>query len=75
MDDAAYCFLETSLSEDYLTLIDAFPDGVTAGETFSFYVSYIRNPISASAVGLTLTTYSGIAEKTEDEVIFTGLID
>jgi len=31
VDAAAKCLLETTLKEDYLTLINAFPNGVKAG--------------------------------------------
>lgn len=66
---------EITAKTDYLTLIDAFPNGCPAGQSFSFYVSYLRNPISMSAVPFTILTYSGIESIAEGEVTFTGLID
>jgi hypothetical protein len=69
------CTAEITEMTDYLTLIDAFPNGYPAGQSFSFYVSYLRNPISMSAVPFTILTYSGIQSNVGGEINFTGLID
>jgi hypothetical protein len=69
------CTAEITAKTDYLTLTDAFPNGYPAGQSFSFYVSYLRNPISMSSVPFTVLTYSGIESIVEGEISFKGLID
>jgi hypothetical protein len=50
--------------------------GVPAGSTFSFIVNRVRNPLSISAIEMTLTTWTSIIfENPGLSVSFRGLID
>lgn len=50
--------------------------GRDAGDTFSFYVAGLRNPISQSPVNVRVLTFSSVLEVVDDgEHIFRGEID
>jgi len=72
---SANCKLLLGKSNDSLTLLNAFPDGQPAGQTFSFFVNYIRNPLSMTEVSIIFTTFAGVKSQTMTEIVFTGLID
>ena len=69
------CSVIRSSPYDYITVKDAFPDGRGAGDTFAFYVSKLRNPVSMSPAPISLLTFSGIAFEDDNEIFFTGEID
>ena len=70
------CTLTTSPAEDILVVKDMFPEAQRlAGDTFVFYVNNILNPLSMSAVELTVTSYSGILTEVYGQAYFKGLID
>lgn len=51
-------------------------EGRDAGDTFSFYVGGLRNPLSQSPVNVRVMTFADVLEVTQDgEYIFTGEID
>ena len=69
------CSIIYSALFDYITIKDAFPDGRDAGDTFSFYVSKLRNPVSKSPYPLKLLTFSEIIFESDESVTFMGEID
>jgi hypothetical protein len=69
------CAIKITPSGDVLMLENAFPEGVQAGETFSFYINNLRNPLSMAPAEFKLTTYSKAIEGPNGEYSFEGLID
>jgi hypothetical protein len=54
------CDLILTPNQDTLVVKNMFPTGRTAGNTFSFVINKVRNPLSMSSVELTITTWSSI---------------
>lgn len=73
--DSINCSIIYSSPYDYITIKDAFPEGREAGNTFSFYVSKLLNPISMSPYPIQLLTYSEVLFEDDEAVTFTGKID
>jgi len=72
--DSLECFSTISSQEDVIFLRNAFPEGRNAGDTFSFYVNRLRNPLSMSSVAITIQT--GISVNNEIAFLaFDGEID
>lgn len=55
------CDLIVTPTGDTLVVADMFPLSRLAGDTFSFTVNNVLNPLSLSPVLFTLTTYSAIS--------------
>jgi hypothetical protein len=49
--------------------------GRIAGDTFSFKINQVLNPLSMSAVEWTVTTFSGIDFESASSVTYLGVID
>jgi hypothetical protein len=75
VDSGLSCVIKITPSGDMLILKDAFPVGIKAGETFSFYINNLRNPLSMASAEFTLTTYTTAVEGPNKEYSFEGLID
>ena len=54
---------------------NAFPTGLAAGQTLSFYVSNVRNPLSMSPIQLQITTFSALDTSNVQKVQVMGFID
>mmetsp|Transcript_8897 Transcript_8897/g.10927 ORF Transcript_8897/g.10927 Transcript_8897/m.10927 type:complete len:81 (+) Transcript_8897:212-454(+) len=70
------CNYYASGAFEYITLTGLFEETREAGDTFQFYVSRLRNPISQAAVPFEVITFESIQEVTPGrEPQLNGLID
>jgi len=71
------CDLIVTPNGDTLVVKDMFPNAERlAGDTFTFVINRVRNPLSMSPVDLTITTFSSILfEAIGLQVSYKGLID
>lgn len=73
------CVTTPSPSADIVTILDAFKNGLAAGQTCSFVVKTLKNPISMTPMPLTVTTFAGVAQvsnaQPSEAAYFTGLVD
>lgn len=66
----------STFTYDYITITDMFTIDKDAGETFEFYISHLRNPISQSPIPFEVLTFESVSELTPDgQSIFGGEID
>ena len=56
------CHYYSTPDEEYITLTGLFTQPREAGDTFQFYISRLRNPISQSAVPFKVTTFASVEE-------------
>ena len=49
---------------DYITIVDMFSqsNGREAGDTFRFYITRLRNPISSTPVDIEVKTFTSVLE-------------
>ena len=62
---------------DYITITDMFSqsNGREAGDTFRFYITRLRNPISETPVDIEVKTFTSVLEVQGGQSFFAGEID
>lgn len=65
VDSSASCSFDTTTNT--LTLAGGFPSGLAAGDSFTFTVSTVRNPLSFEPVSISLSTKTESGSGTIEE--------